>query len=131
MGPPVLQPWYSWLRWTKHLSEIPSMYEGSINKEIWEELATTWASPPLCAAWHQPLVPRALSPWWKDNSDGSLSLQVEVELLLESQVRQGKTPRWVGRPVGWPARGSCPRRCWAFRIPSGLSNFPHAYCSRP
>lgn len=39
-----------------------------------------------------------------DYSDDSLSLQVEGELLLESQVRQGESPRWVGRPVGWPAK---------------------------
>lgn len=56
----------------------------------------------------------ALGPRWPSHSDGSLSLQLGAELLLESQVRQGWVPPreggWAGPWGGEPGRDSCPGR---------------------
>lgn len=65
----------------------------------------------------------ALGPRWPSHSDGSLSLQVGAELLLESQVRQGWVPPrqggwagpWVASQAGTPALGGA----------------EHSHCSRP
>lgn len=63
---------------------------------------------PLKVAWHLD----ARHPGWQGCSVGSLSLQVEAELLLESQVRQSwvSLGGWAGQQSSQPGRGSCPGR---------------------
>lgn len=117
----------SWPRWVVRNPQCVCM-----SWEVWAELATCfWASTPHWS-WG------ALGPWWPSHSDGSLSLQVGAELLLESQVRQGlgplHTPGRVGRPMGGqPGRDSCPGRSWSTPPAPGLgpASAQSGVCHRP
>lgn len=72
--------------------------------EVWAKLATAQASQPFVAARYLRWCLSALCSRWQGCSNGSLSLQVEAELLLESQVRQGWVLLVGGQASRWPAR---------------------------